>query len=148
TVGFRPRRVRLSSAEPHGCGPYPAVVDTDALIAVHRQQLARLRELTRSRTLDADGIDALLTLYHETSTQVSTIRSNNPDPTLVSRLSLLVHQARLRITGARTPLWKHARTFFWEDLPAALYESRWTVALATGIFLLAAVTSGVYFGLD
>ena len=123
-------------------------MDTDAFIAVHRPQWERLQELTRSRTLDAAGIDELLSLYQETSTHLSTVRSTNPDPALVSRLSLLVHQARLRITGARTPLWKHARTFFWEDLPAALYEARWAVALATGLFLLSAVASGLYFGLD
>ncbi|MGO1567527.1 MAG: stage II sporulation protein M, partial [Brachybacterium sp.] len=123
-------------------------MDTDAFIAVHRPQWDRLQELTRSRDPDAAGIDELLSLYQETSTHLSTVRSTNPDPVLISRLSLLVHRARLRITGARTPLWKHARTFFWEDLPAALYDSRWTVALAAGIFLLSAVVTGVYFGLE
>lgn len=123
-------------------------MDSDAFLAVHRPQWDRLQELTRSRTLDADGIDELLALYQETSTHLSTIRSTNPDPALISRLSLLVHRARLRITGARTPLWKHARTFFWEDLPAALYGARWAVALATGIFLLTAVVTGLYVGLD
>ncbi|WP_394215804.1 stage II sporulation protein M [Brachybacterium vulturis] len=123
-------------------------MDTDAFIAVHRPQWDRLRDLTRSRTLDAAGVDELLSLYQETSTHLSTVRSTNPDPALVSRLSLLVHRARLRITGARTPLWKHARTFFWEDLPAALYQARWAVVLAAGIFLLSAVASGLYFGLD
>jgi uncharacterized membrane protein SpoIIM required for sporulation len=123
-------------------------VDTDAFIAVHRPQWERLRELTRERSLDADGIDELLSLYQEVSTHLSTVRSTVPDPALISRLSLLVHRARLRITGARIPLWKHARTFFWEDLPAALYQARWAVALATGIFLLSSVVSGLYFGLD
>lgn len=123
-------------------------MDTDAFIAVHRPQWDRLRELTRSRSLDAAGVDELLSLYQETATHLSTVRSTNPDPALVSRLSLLVHRARLRITGARIPLWKHARTFFWEDLPAALYQSRWTTALASGIFLLSTVVSALYFGLD
>ncbi|MFC7376315.1 stage II sporulation protein M [Brachybacterium sp. GCM10030267] len=123
-------------------------MDTDAFIAVHRPQWERLRELTRARRLDAAGIDELLSLYQETATHLSTVRSTNPDPALTARLSLLVHRARLRITGTRTPLWKHARSFFWEDLPAALYQARWTVALAAGIFLLAAVVTGVYFGTD
>lgn len=124
------------------------MVDTDAFIAVHRPQWDRLQELTRSRSLDAAGVDELISLYQETSTHLSTVRSTTPDPALISRLSLLVHRARLRITGARIPLWKHARTFFWEDLPAALYQARWTVALATGLFLVSAVVSGFYFGLD
>ena len=115
---------------------------------MHRPRWDRLQELTRSRELDAAGIDELLALYQETSTHLSTIRSTNPDPVLISRLSLLVHRARLRITGARTPLWKHARTFFWEDLPAALFDARWTVALAAGIFLLSSIVTGLYFGFD
>ncbi len=104
--------------------------------------------LTRARTLDAADVEELLSLYQETATHLSTVRSTNPDPALTARLSLLVHRARLRITGARIPLWKHARTFVWEDLPAALYEARWAVALASAIFLLSAIVSGVYFGMD
>jgi len=123
-------------------------VDTDAFIAVHRPQWDRLQELTRSRTLDAEGVDELMSLYQETATHLSTVRSTNPDPALTARLSLLVHRARLRITGARTPLWRHTRTFFWEDLPAALFEARWAVVLSTVVFLVAALISGLYFGLD
>lgn len=123
-------------------------MDTDAFIAVNRPQWDRLGELTRARSLDAAGIDELISLYQEVSTHLSTVRSTNPDPALISRLSLLVHRARLRITGARTPLWKHARTFFWEDLPSALYQSRGAVLLSAVIFLVAAVATGVYFGLD
>ncbi|MGP9844384.1 stage II sporulation protein M [Brachybacterium sp. 107] len=123
-------------------------MDTDAFIAVHRPQWERLAELTRTRTLDAQGIDELLALYQETSTHLSTVRSTNPDPALTARLSLLVHRARLRITGARIPLWKNARTFLWEDLPAALYEARWPVALSAAIFLASAIVTGVYFGTD
>ncbi|MGP5130400.1 stage II sporulation protein M [Brachybacterium tyrofermentans] len=123
-------------------------MDTDAFIAVHRPQWERLAELTRSRTLDAQGIDELLALYQQTSTHLSTVRSTNPDPALTARLSLLVHRARLRITGARIPLWKNARTFLWEDLPAALYEARWAVALSAAIFLVSAIVTGVYFGTD
>ena len=123
-------------------------MDTDAFIAVHRPQWDRLQELTRRRALDAADVDELLSLYQETATHLSTVRSTNPDPALTARLSLLVHRARLRITGARTPLWRHVRTFFWEDLPAALYESRFAVAIATAIFLVAALASGLYFGLD
>ena len=127
---------------------YPGGVDIDAFISVHRPQWDRLAELTRARRLDAAGIDELLSLYRMTATHLSTVRSTNPDPALTARLSLLVHRARLRITGARTPLWKHARTFFWEDLPATLYQARWAVALAGAILLGSALICGLYFGLD
>ncbi|MEE1616902.1 stage II sporulation protein M [Brachybacterium sp. J153] len=123
-------------------------MDTDAFISVHRPQWDRLRELTRARSLSAAEIEELLALYQETSTHLSTVRSTAPDPALISRLSLLVHRARLRITGARVPLWRHAREFFWNDLPSALFQSRWTVALASAVFLVSAVIAGVFFGTD
>src|SRR5690625_6306847 len=74
TVGFRCRRVRLSSAVRGRAALYPGQVDTDAFIAVHRPQWDRLQELTRSRTLDAEGVDELMSLYQETATHLSTVR--------------------------------------------------------------------------
>ena len=123
-------------------------MDTDAFIAVHRDQWDRLRTLTRMRRLDAAEIDELITLYQLTATHLSTVRSTNPDPALISRLSLLLHRARLRITGARVPLWRHARTFFWDDLPAALYEARWPSALSAAITLATILVTAVWFGND
>ena len=123
-------------------------MDIDAFIAVHQEDWDRLRELTRRRHLDAAQIDELLRLYQATATHLSRVRSTNPDPVLTARLSLLVHRARLRITGARVPLWRHARTFFWEDFPAALYQARWAVVIAAAIFLLPALISGFWFAAD
>jgi uncharacterized membrane protein SpoIIM required for sporulation len=123
-------------------------VDTDAFIAVHREDWDRLDALTRRRTLDADEIDDLLALYQRTATQLSQVRSTNPDPVLTARLSMILHRARLRITGARVPLWRHARDFLWNDLPAALFQARWTFALCAGFFLLVTLVSGLWFGFD
>src|SRR5690625_6119209 len=67
TVGFRCRRVRLSSAVLERAALYPGQVDTDAFIAVHRPQWDRLQELTRSRTLDAEGVDELMRSEEHTS---------------------------------------------------------------------------------
>src|SRR5690625_6341209 len=82
TVGFRCRRDRLSSAVLERAALYPGQGDTDAFIAVHRPQWDRLQELTRSRTLDAYGVDELRSLYHGTATHLSTVRSTNPAPAL------------------------------------------------------------------
>jgi uncharacterized membrane protein SpoIIM required for sporulation len=123
-------------------------VDTDAMIAVHSGQWDRLGRLTRKRHLDAAEIDELIDLYQTTATHLSVVRSTNPDPTLTARLSVLLQRARLRITGARTPMWRHVRIFLWEDLPAALYRARWTVALCGGITLLLALVTGLFLGLD
>ncbi|MGY5765941.1 stage II sporulation protein M [Brachybacterium sp. DNPG3] len=123
-------------------------MDIDAFIAVHRGDWERLRELTRRRRLAASEIDELIALYQETATHLSTVRSTVPDPALTARLSLLVHRARLRITGTRVPLWSHARRFLWDDLPAALYRARGAVALSAVLMLGSALVSGLYFGLD
>lgn len=123
-------------------------MDLDAFIAVNRPHWDRLRTLTRARSLDAEQIDELLALYRRAATDLSTVRSRTPDPALTAQLSLLVHRARLRITGARVPLWKHVRTFVLDDLPAALYMARWSVALATVVLLASALVTGLYFGLD
>lgn len=123
-------------------------MDIDAFLTVHRPQWERLRELTRRRRLEAAEIDELLALYQETATHLSIVRSTAPDPALTAHLSLLVHRARLRITGARVSRWSRLRAFWWEDLPAALFDARWAVLLATGIFLTATVVCALYFGLD
>lgn len=123
-------------------------MDIDAVIAVHRPQWERLRELTSLRRLDAAEIDELVALYQETATHLSVVRSTTPDPSLTAELSLLLHRARLRITGVRIGTWAQLRGFLLVDLPAALYSSRRAAALATGIFLLATVVTGLWFGLD
>ncbi|WP_106507130.1 stage II sporulation protein M [Brachybacterium timonense] len=123
-------------------------MDTDAFIAVHRPVWEKLARLTRSRRLEAADIDELIGLYQQTATHLSTVRSTNPDPALTAHLSLLVHRARLRITGTRVPLWRHARSFFWDDLPAALYEARRTVGVSALIFLVSTMVVALWFGLD
>lgn len=123
-------------------------MDTDALIAVHQDEWDRLRHLVRQRRLDAGEIDELVSLYQRTATQLSVVRSTSPDPQLTARLSVLLARARWRITGARVPLWRHARDVLWNDLPAALWASRWSTALAAGILLVSALVVGFWFGLD
>lgn len=127
---------------------YAGEVDTDAFIAVHREDWDRLAVLTRTRDLDAAGIDELIALYRSTATHLSTVRSTNPDPVLTARLSVLLQRARLRITGARVPLWRRMRDMLWNDLPAALHEARWWVASCAALLLVAALVSGLWFGLD
>lgn len=123
-------------------------MDTDAFIAVHGADWDRLDELSRTRRLDGARIEEMIALYQRVTAQLSTVRSTNPDPVLTARLSVILHRARLRITGARTPMWGQVKRFFWEDLPAALYQARWAVALCTGIFLLAGIATGVWFWAD
>lgn len=123
-------------------------MDTDALIAVHQAEWDRLAELLGKRRLDGPEIDELVSLYQRTTTQLSVVRSTNPDPQLTARLSVLLARARWRITGVRVPLWRHARDVLWNDLPAALWSARWSTAIAAGILLVSALVVGTWFGLD
>lgn len=123
-------------------------MDTDAVIAVHRQDWDRLDALARRRRLAPEEIDELIALYQATATQLSRVRSTDPDPVLTARLSMILHRARLRITGARVPLWAHLRRTLWDDVPAALYDARWAVAVSAAILLASALVTGVWFALD
>ncbi|PWH05152.1 stage II sporulation protein M [Brachybacterium endophyticum] len=123
-------------------------MDTDAFIAVHQGDWDRLGLLTRTRTLDAEGVEELIALYRRTATHLSIIRSTNPDPVLTARLSVLLQRARLRITGARVPMWRRLRDVLWEDVPAAMYDARWCIAVCGALLLLSAVISGIWFGVD
>lgn len=127
---------------------YPEAVDTDAVIAVNQPSWDRLEALVRTRSLDGEQIDELIGLYQRTATDLSTVRSTNPDPVLTARLSMLLSRARSRITGARTPLWSHARAFVLEDFPAALWASRRGVLVAAAVLVAATLGSALAFGLD
>lgn len=123
-------------------------MDTDAFIAVNGPDWDRLDALVRRRRLDPTEVDELIRLYQRTAAHLSTVRSTVPDPVLTARLSMLLSRARARIVGSRTPLWSHARTLVLEDLPAALWTSRWAILLAAGIMLGSGLLTGVVLGLD
>src|SRR5690625_7814884 len=92
TVGFRCRRVRLSSPVRARAALYPGQVDTDAFIAVHRPEWDRVQELTRSGTLDAGGVDELMSLDEETATHLSSVRSTHAAAALRAGLPLVEHR--------------------------------------------------------
>lgn len=118
-------------------------MDIDAFIAVRGPEWERLSHLLRVRRPDAAEIDEIVALYQRTATDLSMVRSRNPDPALQAHLSMLVHRARLRITGTRTGLWAHVRAFVWEDLPAALYRSGGMLLGCAALFLLVSIATGV-----
>jgi len=102
-------------------------VDLDAYVAAHRGEWARLRQLSGGGRLSGEEADELVELYQRVATHLSVIRSQAPDPALVSELSSLVARARARVTGASAPSWRMVSTFFGETFPAAVWRARWWV---------------------
>lgn len=119
-------------------------MDVDAYVATHRDSWHRLEQLLRRNRLTGAESDELVTLYTRTSTHLSVIRSNSPDPALVESLSRLVSRARSAVTGVHSPAYRDVARFFSADLPAAMYRAwPWWVGSAA-LFLLVAVGSGFW----
>lgn len=120
-------------------------MDLDAFSAVHSASWKRLDELSRRGRLSGAEADELVRLYQEVATQLSTVRSTAPDPTVISHLSQLLARARSAISGSHDPSWSDVARFFVESLPAALYRVRWwTLGVALSTILIALVV-GVWF---
>ncbi|MCS6711018.1 stage II sporulation protein M [Brachybacterium sp. EF45031] len=123
-------------------------METDALTAVHSGTWSRLETLVARRRLDADEVEEMIRLYRRTAAHLSTIRSTDPDPQLVARLSHLVARARWRITGARAPMWRSVVRFVGTDLPAALWSARWSALVAAAVLTVSALVVGTWIALD
>lgn len=106
-------------------------MDLDALVTRRRAGWDRLAALSRQRRLSGAESDELLDGYQRVATDLSTVRSTAPDPSLVTHLSGLLAGARRRSSGTRTFTWSMVGRFFVEDFPAALYRlRRWWILTA------------------
>jgi uncharacterized membrane protein SpoIIM required for sporulation len=119
-------------------------VDVDALTAAHGQSWDRLDALARRRRLDGAEADELVRLYQSVATDLSVVRSTAPDPVLVSRLSMSLSRARVRMTGQHEPAWAAVVRFVVVSAPAALYRIRWWIVVVAAASVAVAVLSGWY----
>jgi uncharacterized membrane protein SpoIIM required for sporulation len=117
-------------------------VDLDAYVAAHREDWDRLAELSRRNRLSGAEADELVDLYQRAATHLSVVRSQAPDPALVSRLSSLVARARSQVTGSSAPSWREVSAFLGERFPAAVWRARWWALGVAGSFLLVAFSLG------
>lgn len=123
-------------------------MDLDALTAAHREEWARLDELSRTRRLDGESVDELVTRYRAASADLADIKTSAGRSPQADHLSLVLARARLRLTGASENVLRRIPRFFALQLPAALYRVRWaTLAVAVG-FVLVATLVGVWIGGD
>lgn len=100
-------------------------VDIDAFGAVRERRWDRLRTLARQRRLSGAEADELARLYQVTAGDLAAIRSRAPEPTMVTRLSLLLADARIWLTGAHGVSTHDVRRYATVTLPAAFHRVRW-----------------------
>ncbi len=118
------------------------LVDVDAFVAMHQGEWRHLRTLTRSRHLDGPQSDELVRLYQSTATQLSTLRTQAPDPSLIGYLSSTVASARSRIVGTKSSPWQAMWRFATVSFPAATYRLRyWWLIIAVSFLVVTIATA-------
>lgn len=120
-------------------------VDTKAYSAARKAQWQRLQDLTSLRQLDGEQADELARLYHATSRDLSVIRTHGPDPYTVSSLSVILAEARARLTATEVFPLRSLLEFFTITMPLALYRVRWWTLGAMVAFIALAVGYGFAF---
>ena len=114
-------------------------MDIDAFVAVRQNRWDRLRALNGNRRLTGAQADEMMALYRSAASDLSVVRSTAPEPGLVTRLSILLANSRVWLTGAHTFSLRDVGLYFTRDLPAALYRVRWwSVITALCVVVLAA----------
>jgi len=117
-------------------------VDIDSFSAVREQRWAQLKELSKKRRLTGAEADELTRLYQATAGDLSAVRSAAPEPSLISRLSVLLAQARVWLTGAHGSATGDFIRFFTRTLPAAMYRVRWWGVWVSVAVIVAGAISG------
>lgn len=117
-------------------------MDIDSFSAVREQRWAQLKELSKKRRLTGAEADELTRLYQATAGDLSAVRSAAPEPSLISRLSVLLAQARVWLTGAHGSATGDFIRFFTRTLPAAMYRVRWWGVWVSVAVIVAGAFSG------
>lgn len=117
-------------------------MDIDVFASARAAGWRRLDELSAKRRLTGAEADELDRLYRQGATHLSLLRTNAPDPDLVSQLSVTLVKARSRIASPHDLTWSTVLGFFTRMIPAALYRVRWWSVVTAALCLLVAVLSG------
>ena len=117
-------------------------MDIDSFSAVREARWEQLKVLSKRRRLTGAEADELTRLYQATAGDLSVVRSAAPEPSLISRLSVLLAQSRVWLTGAHGSATGDFARFFVRTLPAAMYRVRWWGVWVTFAVLLAGLIAG------
>ncbi|PFG17667.1 putative membrane protein SpoIIM required for sporulation [Propionicimonas paludicola] len=117
-------------------------MDIDVFASARAGGWQRLEQLAGTRRLTGAQADELVRLYRQGATHLSLLRTNAPDPELVSRLSVILVKARSRIASPHDLTWSQVLSFFTRTIPAALYRVRWWSVITAVLGVLVAVSAG------
>lgn len=117
-------------------------MDIDSFSAVREPRWSRLKELSRRRRLTGYEADEFTRLYQATAGDLSAVRSAAPEPSLISRLSVLLASSRVWLTGAHGSATGDFARFFTRVLPASMYRVRWWGVWVTAIVVVCGFVSG------
>ena len=118
-------------------------MDIDAYVDAHRGTWGRLEQLTkRPGSLRGEQLDELVDLYQRTATHLSVIRTESPDPQLITSLTALVARSRAAVTGRRTVGWSAIPEFFLRTFPAVVWRIRyWWLGVAASTTVISLATA-------
>jgi uncharacterized membrane protein SpoIIM required for sporulation len=120
-------------------------MDLDAFIARRDPAWRRLAELVgRRRRLTGAEIDELVALYQQAATDLSVVRTSNPDPALVDRLTTLVSRGRTAVTSAPDSAASTLARFVLVAFPLAVWRCRWWVAGVAVAFIAIGAVLGAW----
>ncbi|HZK05396.1 MAG TPA: stage II sporulation protein M [Actinomycetaceae bacterium] len=120
-------------------------MDTDAFAAAHQNEWRRLEKLAHQRRLTGAEVDELTGLYRASAAHLSRVRTQAPDPALISRLSTTLGEARSRLAPQRGLGPEAVARFFVITLPASFYRVRWWTVIVGVVFVLIAIAAGWWF---
>ncbi|WP_105566900.1 stage II sporulation protein M [Microbacterium halophytorum] len=110
-------------------------MDLDALTTARRDEWRRLDELSKARGLDGAAVDELVARYQSASADLADIKTSAGRTPQGDHVSTMLSRARLRLTGASDNVLRQVPRFFVNQLPAALYQLRWTVLVLVIAFV-------------
>ncbi|MDR1633758.1 MAG: stage II sporulation protein M [Bifidobacteriaceae bacterium] len=119
-------------------------MDIEAFVAERAPAWERLGALAAKRLPTGAEADELAWLYERVATDLSQLRSEAPDPALVSQLSAWLAAARARILGAHDTSTGALRRFVELTMPQALYRVRWWALVCTAVCLATALVCGFW----
>lgn len=120
-------------------------MDVDAFRALHEAEWQRLTELARQRTLTGREADELAHLNQRVAGHLSLVRTEAPDPGLISYLSTVLGEARSKVAGSRDFSMSDVGRFFTISLPLAFYRVRWWTIWVMIAFIVISFVAGWWF---